>query len=208
MGLDNYSRYDVYLAKLPKRIGSVQQGIRPVVIWNGCEYDYVLDEDRAVLGCYCMTTEKKPNLPVHCLLKASESCLKKDSTFLAEQPVPLHESDLIEKWGSITNKKYRYMIYKAICIQTSRDGRAYGIFKYPYQFLLESREVSENIMAFWNVNKISKTFKMPEFKSEIEKMFEDFMVELRSICKKYNITTSKYITELSNKEIDFSILDM
>ena len=46
MGLDNYSRYDVYLAKLPKRKGSVQQGIRPVVIWNGSDYDYVFDEDR------------------------------------------------------------------------------------------------------------------------------------------------------------------
>lgn len=208
MGLDNYNRYDVYLAKLPKRKGSVQQGIRPVVIWNGSDYDYVFDEDRTVLGCFCMTTEEKPNLPVHCLLKASESCLKQDSTFLAEQPVPLHEDDLIEKWGNITNKEYRFMIYKAISIQTSEEGKPYGTFKYPFKFLKESREIAQFLMAVWHLSTFSDTFKIPEFKAEMEKCYEIEMEKLRAICKKYKVVTSQYITDLSNKNIDFHLLNL
>jgi mRNA-degrading endonuclease toxin of MazEF toxin-antitoxin module len=208
MSFDEYNRYDVYLAKLPKAKGSVQQGIRPVVIWNGSEYDYLMDKDRVVLTGFCLTTEKKPNLPVHCLLKASESCLKQDSTFLAEQPVRLLESDLIERWGNLSSKEHRYMIYRAISIQTSKDGKPYGMFKYPYKFLVESKKIAEFLMAVWHLLKFSEALRKPELRAEMEKCYELEMVKLRAISKKYDVVTSHYITDLSEKNIYFSLLDL
>jgi mRNA-degrading endonuclease toxin of MazEF toxin-antitoxin module len=206
MGLDNYKRYDVYLAKLPKRKGSVQQGVRPVVIWRKTGYDYLMNEGRIVLSCFCLTTETKPSLPVHFLLKASESCLKEDSTFLAEQPVPLHEDNLIKKWGSITNKEYRYMIYRAISIQNSDEGRPYGIFKYAYKFLLEVQESSEGLEAVEFL--IKKEGLNVTLKNELKSHIDSAKNKVIDICRKHNVIAGNYIKDLSDGNIDFSLLNL
>lgn len=206
MSFDEYGRYDVYLAKLPKAKGSIQQGVRPVMIWNSIDYDYLMDEDRVILSAFCFTTEKKPNLPVHCLLKASDSCLKQDSTFLAEQPVRLLESNLIEKWGNLSSKEHRYMIYRAISIQNSKEGRPYGIFKYPYRFLVEVKESSQGLEAIKFL--IKKEDLNEELKNSLKSHIDLAKSMVEDICKEHNVIAHNYMKDLSDGNIEFFLLNL
>lgn len=203
MGLDKYSKYDVYMARLPKAKGSVQQGIRPVVIYSGCEYDYFNDEDRIILNCYCLTTKDKNKLPTHFLIEKNRGCLNEDSIFLAEQAFTLSEENLLHKIGNITDKEYRYMIFKTIDIQTSDKPKI--MFRYSYNFLVQAYDTSSTIQAVWHLNKRG-VFNTQEFKDEAKRMYEELMVKLRTICKEHNVTTSAFITDLANGYIDFTLL--
>lgn len=205
MSIGKYERYDVYLAKLPNAKGSEQHGVRPVVIWNVGNYDGAWDEYITTLNCFCLTTEEKNKLPVHFLIKANRSCLKEDSTFLAEQAVMLHEENLLYKLGNIADKEYRYMIFKTIDIQISNKPRI--MFKYSYNFLVRVYDISSTIQAVWNLNE-DGVFNTQEFKSEAKRIYEESMVKLRLVCKENNVITSTFITDLSNDCIDFSLLDL
>jgi mRNA-degrading endonuclease toxin of MazEF toxin-antitoxin module len=206
MGVDNYSRYDVYLVKLPTNaIGSEQKGTRPVVVWNISDYDPALDKYITTLNCFCLTTEEKNKLPVHFLIKANRSCLKEDSTFLAEQAVMLHESDLLEKWGTITDKEYRYMMYKTIDISLERTQK-HNIFNYSYKFLIESKEISEGLVAMEFL--IKKEDLNEELKKELKSYIEPTKNKIIDICRKHNVISGNYIKELSEGNIDFSYLNL
>lgn len=206
MGLDNYSRYDVYLAKLPTdAMGSEQKGIRPVVVWNIGDYDSALDKYITTLTCFCLTTEEKNKLPVHFLIKANRSCLKEDSTFLAEQAVMLHESDLLEKWGTITDKEYRYMMYKTIDVSLEWIETD-TTFKYPYKFLVEVKKMSEGLEAIKFL--IKKEDLNEELKKELKYCLESEKNKVIDICRKHNVIADKYIRDLSDGNIYFSLLNL
>ena len=204
MSIYDYNRYDVYLAKLSNAKGSEQKGIRPVVIWTGGEYDATLDQHKTTLTCFCLTTEEKKKLPIHFLIRANRSCLKEDSTFLAEQPVLLHESDLLEKWGNITDKEYRYMIYKTIDIQLSDLPKP--TFNYSYKLLVEVKQSSQYLKAVELL--IKKRDLKEELKNEIKSCYEPAKKMVRDICNKYNVIADKYMRDLSNGVIEFSLLNL
>ncbi|GAA0077026.1 hypothetical protein UT300005_14040 [Clostridium sp. CTA-5] len=204
MSIDEYNRYDVYLAKLPKAKGSVQQGIRPVVVWNVSNYDPAWDEYITTLNCFCLTTEEKKKLPVHFLIKANRSCLKEDSTFLAEQALMLHEENLLEKWGTITDKEYRYMIYKTISIQLSQSPKP--MFKYFYKFLVEAKESSQGLEAINFL--IKKEDLKEELKNALKSYHDPVKNMVRDVCKKHNVIADSYMKDLSDGNIDFSLLNL
>ncbi len=87
-----YRRGDVYLADCGSWHGSVQGGIRPVVVLQndiGNRYSPTLSVLKLTTK-----TEKKPNQPTHYVLRGVRG-ISKPSLVLAEQPDTINKTDII-----------------------------------------------------------------------------------------------------------------
>lgn len=90
-------RGEIYLAELPKGMGSEQSGLRPVVvIQNDCGNKYSPTTIVAVI-----TSKRKADIPTHVPLSAEKYNLKYDSTILAEQLFTLDKKRLHTKISSL-----------------------------------------------------------------------------------------------------------
>ena len=108
---------EIWLVELPEIRGSIQHGVRPCVIWsndNGC------NKHSSVISIFPITSRTKTYLPTHVCI-GTECGLKKESIVLAEQPMSIDKSMLINKIGNC-NKKTMREIYIGLLIQA-------GIYK-------------------------------------------------------------------------------
>ena len=83
----------VFYANLESDGTSRQAGLRPVVVISNNLAN--LHSPVIVIVSLSSQIYKKKNLPVHCLLKASETGLKCDSLALCEQPLSIGKSQLL-----------------------------------------------------------------------------------------------------------------
>jgi len=106
-----YRRGDVYLADCGEWHGSVQGGIRPVVVMQN-------DTGNRHSPTLCVVkltskVKKKPNQPTHYLLKNVRG-IPYPSQVLAEQPDTINKSDII---SYMTHLSERHMAEISRCIQ-------------------------------------------------------------------------------------------
>lgn len=83
----------VFYANLESDGTSRQSGLRPVVLVS----NNLANRHSPVVVIVSLSSQiyKKKRLPVHCLLKASETGLKCDSLALCEQPLSIGKSQLL-----------------------------------------------------------------------------------------------------------------
>ncbi|HSH51417.1 MAG TPA: type II toxin-antitoxin system PemK/MazF family toxin [Bacteroidales bacterium] len=104
-------RGEIFLADLGKNKGSIQSGIRPVlVISNPKNNMYSL-----TINILPITSQIKKNLPVHVSI-GIECGLQKKSTVLTEQIITVNKSQLIKFIGKCNNYKM-IQVTKAMFLQ-------------------------------------------------------------------------------------------
>jgi mRNA interferase MazF len=106
-----HMRGDIWLAELPEVIGSVQAGIRPVIIIS----NNLGNSFSTTVTVACVTSQcKKPDIPTH--VPVSSPFLQKDSQILLEQILTVDKSQLINRIGKVS-KEDQDRIDKAVKVQ-------------------------------------------------------------------------------------------
>lgn len=104
---------EIYMADLGEDEGSLQAGIRPVIIVS----NNAANEHSPVITVIPMTTKSKKRLPTHVCV---QNCgLAKPSMALAEQITSINKSQITKKMGSIQQTIYEEQVATAIRIQLS-----------------------------------------------------------------------------------------
>lgn len=93
-------RGDIYYVKLPSKNGSVQAGIRPVIIVQNDIGNYY---SPTTIVCSITSTHKKRVLPTHLPIPKNGG-LKKQSMILGEQIFTINKKDLLQYVGTIRDK--------------------------------------------------------------------------------------------------------
>lgn len=104
---------DIYMANLGKDEGSLQAGLRPVIIVS----NNAANEHSPVITVIPMTTKKKKRLPTHVYIQ--DCGLPRPSLALAEQITSINKSKMITKMGSIQQTVYEKQVTSAIKVQLS-----------------------------------------------------------------------------------------
>lgn len=110
---------DIYYADIPQTAGSVQHGVRPIVITQNNR----LNRGSTTFVCALITSQvKRLDLPEHVKLPEIKG-LPKESMVLAEQRATVDCSQLREYRGSVDYDTFR-RIHRAIrkCESISRSG--------------------------------------------------------------------------------------
>lgn len=112
--MEEVKRGSVYWVDLGNGIGSLQGGIRPVVVTsnNVCNRFSPIVEIRPIT-----TKINKRNMPTHVLLLADKYPLKQDSIVLVEQAMSINKSQLMNYICSIDDRDI-VKINVAIAIQS------------------------------------------------------------------------------------------
>lgn len=95
------SRGDLYYYDFGKKEGSIQSGIRPVMIVQADEFN---TNAPTIIVASITTVMKKRYLPSHIIL-GEEFGLKKPSMVLLEQIQTINKNDLLDYIGTIDDKK-------------------------------------------------------------------------------------------------------
>jgi len=88
-------RLEIYFADLGKAKGSVQAGVRPILILQ----NNVGNTFSTTTICAAITSKKKNHLPTHLIL--DDGTLKTESVIMFEQIMVLNKSQLKEKVGEL-----------------------------------------------------------------------------------------------------------
>lgn len=104
---------DIYMANLGEDEGSLQAGLRPVIIVS----NDLANEHSPVITVIPMTTKKKKRLPTHVYIQ--DCGLPRPSLALAEQITSINKSKMITKMGSIQQTVYEKQVTSAIKVQLS-----------------------------------------------------------------------------------------
>jgi len=97
-------RGDIYLANLGKQDGSIQAGIRPVLVVS----NNIGNRFSPVVIIAPITSQiHKAKLPTHVILPAEKYGLAKDSVILFEQIRVINKSSLIEKIAHIPEREMK-----------------------------------------------------------------------------------------------------
>lgn len=104
-------RGEVYLTNLGNREGSIQSGIRPVIIIS----NDMNNKFSPTINVLPVTSKTKNNIPVHVGIGEHEG-LKQKSTILVEQVLTINKNELKERMGKCSRYKM-YEIEKAIMLQ-------------------------------------------------------------------------------------------
>lgn len=107
------NRGEIYMADLGEGKGSIQGGVRPVVIISNAPNN----KYSPIVNVLPVTTKLKNNIPVHVNIGV-ESGLQRNSTILIEQILTVNKFQLTELVGKCTKNTMRE-IAKAIALQTS-----------------------------------------------------------------------------------------
>lgn len=104
-------RGEIYLAQLQNTNGSIQQGLRPVII---VQNNIGNMHSPTIIVC-SITTATKRKLPTHVYIPRGGG-LKERSIMLGEQMHTLNKKDLIKHLGTITDQETLKQINKALLI--------------------------------------------------------------------------------------------
>lgn len=104
---------EIYLADLGAEKGSLQAGLRPVIIVS----NNAANVHSPVITVIPMTTKKKRMLPTHVYIQ--DCGLPRPSIALAEQITSINKSRMTTKMGSIQQTVYEDQVTAAIKVQLS-----------------------------------------------------------------------------------------
>ena len=127
-----YVRGDIWLAELPDGVGSIQGGIRPVVIIS----NNLNNSFSTTVTVACVTSQcKRPDIPTHVMI--SSPFLQVDSEVLLEQIMTVNKNQLTTRIGKVT-KEDQDRIDEAAMVQLGiKDKREKieNIFENMFQFV-------------------------------------------------------------------------
>lgn len=113
--MEKIRRGQIYLVNLGKKNGSIQAGIRPVIVIS----NDINNKFSPTINVIPITSRLKNNLPIHVNIGVIEG-LKYDSIVLVEQIVTMNKSELISLIGSCN--RYKMLdIEKAMLLQNGID---------------------------------------------------------------------------------------
>lgn len=92
------NRGDIVLANLGEENGSIQGGVRPVIIVQNNDGNKF---STTTIVCP-FTSERKTNIPTHLWVNKGVGGLLRNSTILCEQIFTINKNDIMRKLGTIT----------------------------------------------------------------------------------------------------------
>ncbi len=98
----NIKRGDIYLANLGSQMGSIQSGVRPVLVISNPQNNRY----SPTINILPITSQKKNNIPVHVDIGV-ECGLKISSTILTEQVLTINKHQIIEYIGKCDKEQMR-----------------------------------------------------------------------------------------------------
>lgn len=104
-------RGEVYLANLEDRMGSIQSGVRPIVVISNPQNN----KFSPTINVLPVTSRAKINIPVHVNIGVKEG-LERQSVILTEQVLTINKYQLIKYIGRCSNDKMQE-IAKAMVLQ-------------------------------------------------------------------------------------------
>lgn len=114
-------RGDIYIASLDPVVGSEQGGVRPVLI---VQNDMGNLHSPTVIVAAITTRNKRPGLPTHVQLRASECGIARDSVVLMEQVRTLEKTRLTNYLGSVPPETMR-LVDEALRLSLGTDATHY-----------------------------------------------------------------------------------
>ena len=94
-----YMRGDIWLAELPDGVGSIQGGIRPVVIIS----NNLNNSFSTTVTVACVTSQcKRPDIPTHVMIISP--FLQMDSEVLLEQIMTVNKNQLTTRIGKVSSE--------------------------------------------------------------------------------------------------------
>ena len=94
-----YMRGDIWLAELPDGVGSIQGGIRPVVIIS----NNLNNSFSTTVTVACVTSQcKRPDIPTHVMI--TSPFLQMDSEVLLEQIMTVNKNQLATRIGKVSSE--------------------------------------------------------------------------------------------------------
>ena len=94
-----YVRGDIWLAELPDGVGSIQGGIRPVVIIS----NNLNNSFSTTVTIACITSQcKRPDIPTHVMI--TSPFLQMDSEVLLEQIMTVNKNQLTTRIGKVSSE--------------------------------------------------------------------------------------------------------
>lgn len=94
-----YVRGDIWLAELPDGVGSIQGGIRPVVIIS----NNLNNSFSTTVTVACVTSQcKRPDIPTHVMI--TSPFLQMDSEVLLEQIMTVNKNQLTTRIGKVSSE--------------------------------------------------------------------------------------------------------
>lgn len=101
-----YKLGDIFIMRF-RGDGNAQHGVRPGVVFQnntGNEHSPV------IVALPLTTSKKKPHMPTHVQLKASETCLPKDSQVLCENPECVPKECIYDYVGTLSEEHMRKIV--------------------------------------------------------------------------------------------------
>jgi mRNA interferase MazF len=108
---NNIKRGEIYLVDLGKQTGSVQGGIRPVIVISNPKNNRY----SPTINVLPITSKRKNNIPVHVNIGV-KSGLQAESTILTEQILTIDKKQIIKYVGKCSEDKM-FEIVKAMFLQ-------------------------------------------------------------------------------------------
>ena len=94
-----YVRGDIWIADLPDSVGSIQGGIRPVVIIS----NNLNNSFSTTVTIACITSQcKRPDIPTHVMI--TSPFLQMDSEVLLEQIMTVNKNQLTTRIGKVSSE--------------------------------------------------------------------------------------------------------
>ena len=182
-------RGDIYYADLGNNKGSIQSGMRPVVVYQ----NDVGNKYSTIVNVYSITSKKKTSMPTH--VKIGTECgLEKESTVTVEQVFTLNQSDLIEYIGKCTDKVYKE-ICKAVKIQ-----HGWTDVRFNENYIRE---------RMYKINKLDiliEKYQNTQFETLMEKYEKiALMGEIITYCNSFGVNPKNYLQSDNNTYNEIAI---
>ncbi len=173
---------DIYYANLGSNKGSIQSGLRPVVVYQ----NDIGNKYSPIVNVYSITSQDKAKVPTH--VKIGKECgLEKESIVMIEQVFTLNQSDLIDYIGSCTDD-----IYKKICTAVKiQHGWISPRF--------DERYIRERLYKVDKLDILINKYKNTNFETSMEEYERiALMGEIITYCNSFGINPKVYLCNTSN----------
>ena len=196
-------RGDIFYADLGNPKGSIQGGIRPVIVIS----NDMCNEHSSVITVAPITSKLNKNqLPTHVLM--NNIALKTISIVLGEGTTSINISDLKEKIGHCTNEEM-IKVDEAIAIQCGLKNNKYSTEEKFNKEVFDIYKVQKIVKNIKELDIFIKKFDNPMVQP-IKDSRETLLLELQDYCNKFNKNVNLFYkgVEKTNNRIDKYIRKM
>lgn len=183
-----FFRGDIYYANLGEYNGSIQGGLRPVMI---VQNDIGNRFSPTVIIATISSQVHKAKLPTHVIIDHTKCGLNRESFVMLEQIKTINKSDLKDYLGSVRDIKEILKINKAISLSMA-------IEKNNEEYVKEKIEKISGLNIALNLAEKNIEIKKSDFFKTLLKKKEMYEEELKNFCREKNLNLENFDININN----------